>query len=84
LGFDTSDSAKNRYRAVEDTKGALDLYGKIDMAWRIDDVNLVFSPKAGRRGVGYGDSSLTFLLHPVHSCGAFIDLAHAVYFLGIE
>ena len=53
------------------------------MARRVDDVDPVVVPIAGRRGGGNGDAALLFLLHPVHGGRAIVDLAHLVGAAGV-
>src|SRR5207245_5388610 len=65
-------------RAVEDPQTALDLDRKIHMAWRVDDVDPMVLPKAGRRRGGDRDSPLLLLRHPIHRSGTFVDLADLV------
>jgi hypothetical protein len=43
---------------------------------RINDVDTMVAPEAGRRGCGNGDTALSLLLHPIHRCSAFVNLAH--------
>src|SRR5262249_41218352 len=56
---------------------------EVDVAWRIDDVDPVVAPLAGRRGRSDRDSALLLLLHPVHHRGAFVNLPHLVCPLGV-
>ena len=76
--------AKNRHRTIEHAQAALDLDGEIDVARRIDDVDAVFAPEAGRGGGGDADAALLLLLHPIHHRGAFMDFAHGPRHAGIE
>ena len=71
-------------RAVEDAERALHLNGEVHVPGRIDDVDDVILPGAGRGGSGNGDAALLLLLHPVHRCGALVDLADLVDLLGVE
>src|SRR5690606_4216455 len=52
--------------------------GEIDVARRVDDVDPVVVPEAGRRRRRNGDPALLLLLHPVHGGGALMDLADLV------
>ena len=66
---------EHRDRAVKDAKRALDLDGEIDVARRVNDVDAVVVPEAGRRGRGDGDAALLLLLHPIHGRGAVMHFA---------
>ncbi len=70
--------AHDCHRSVENPKRPLDLDREIHMSRGIDDVNPVVLPKAGCRCGGDCYSALLFLLHPVHRCGAFMDLSDFV------
>ena len=84
LRLDAGDGIEHRAGAVEHAQRALDFDGEVDVAGRIDDVDAVIAPVAGRRGRRDGDAALLFLLHPVHDGGAFVDLADLVRFSGVE
>ena len=67
--------------AVEDSNGAikyaqrtLHLGCKVDVSWRIDNINLVPFPEASHRRRGNGDAPLLFLRHPVGGGTAIIAL----------
>ena len=62
---------------------ALDLDREIDVAGRVDDVDPVVLPEAGRRGRGDRDAAFLLLLHPVHRRGAFVHLADLVGAAGV-
>ncbi|BDI16597.1 hypothetical protein ANSO36C_23990 [Nostoc cf. commune SO-36] len=53
------------------------------MAGRVDDVDPVVVPEAGRRGRRDRDAALLFLLHPVHRGGAFVHFADLVGLAGV-
>jgi len=53
------------------------------MAGGIDDVDPVIFPEAGCRRLGNRDSSLFFLLHPVHGGGPLIHFPDLVGNAGI-
>ncbi len=78
LRLDAGDRVEDGDRAVEDAQRALDLDGEVHVAGRVDDVDAVALPLAGRRGGGDRDAALLLLLHPVHDGGALVDLAHLV------
>ena len=78
LRLDAGDGVEQRDRAVEDAQRALDLDGEVDVAGRVDDVDAVLAPLAGRRGGRDRDAALLLLLHPVHRGGALVDLADLV------
>jgi hypothetical protein len=78
LRLDARDGVKERDRAVEHPQRALDLDGEVDVTGRVDDVDAVPAPLAGRRGRRDRDAALLLLLHPVHRGGALVDLADLV------
>src|SRR5450631_2918967 len=75
LGLDAGDGVKDRDRAVEDTKRALDLDREVDVARCVDDVDAMAVPVGGRGGRGDGDPALLLLDHPVHRGAAVVDFA---------
>ena len=84
LRFDAGNRVEHGDGAVEHAQRALDFSGEIDVARRIDDVDAVIAPEAGRRSRCDGDAALLFLLHPVHDGGAFVDFADLVRNSGVE
>ena len=78
LRLDAVDGAEDHHRAVEHAQRALDLDGEVDVAGRVDEVQLVALPAEGRRRGGDGDAALALLGHPVHLRVAFVDLADLV------
>ena len=78
LRLDARHRAEHRDRAVEHAQRALDLGGEVDVPRRVDDVDPVVAPEAGRRGGGDRDAALLLLHHPVHGRGAVVDLADLV------
>ena len=84
LRLDAGDAVEHRDGAVEDAQRALDLDGEVDVAGRVDDVDLDALPVAGGRGGGDGDAALLLLLHPVHRGGAVVDLTDLVVDAGVE
>ena len=84
LRLDAGDRVEHGNRAVEHAQRALDFGREVDVAGRIDDVDAVIAPEAGRRGRRNRDAALLFLLHPVHDGGAFVDFADLVRDPGVE
>ena len=78
------DAVEDDDRAVEDPERTLHLNREVHVPGRIDDVDDVILPSAGRGGGGNGDAALLFLLHPVHGCGALVDLTDLMDLLGVE
>ena len=70
--------------AVQHAQRALDLDGEVDVAGRVDDVETLALPEAGRRRRGDGDAALLLLLHEVHGRGAVVHLADLVGLAGVE
>ena len=83
LGLDAGDRVEHRDRAVEHAHRTLDLDGEIDMARRVDDVDAVILPEAGRRRRGDGDAAFLLLLHEVHGRGAVMHFADLVALAGV-
>src|SRR5436190_2434390 len=84
LRLDAGDRVEHRDRAVEDAQRALDFGGEVDVAGRVDDVDAVLAPEAGRGGGGNRDPPLLFLFHPVHDRRALVDLTDLVGDAGVE
>ena len=78
LRLDPRDRIKDGDGAVEHAQAALDLDREIDMAGRVDDVDAVIVPKAGRRGRGDRNAALLLLRHPIHRGGALVHFADFV------
>ena len=84
LRLNAGDTVEHGDRTVEHTQGTLDLDGEVDVAGRVDDVDLVVLPPAGRRGRRDRDAALLLLLHPVHRGAAIVDFADLVVDAGVE
>ena len=84
LRLHAGDRVEHRDRAVEDTQRALDLDREVDVAGRVDDVDLAVAPFAGGRGRRDRDAALLLLDHVVHHRGAFVHLADLVGATGVE
>ena len=84
LRLDPGDGVEDGDRPVEDAQRALHLDGEVHVPRRIDDVDPVVAPEAGRGGGCDGDTAFLLLLHPVHDGGAVVDLAEFVAYAGVE
>ena len=83
LWLDSGDGVEHRDRAVEHAQRALDLDGEVDVAGRVDDVDLAVGPvRSGGRGRD-GDAALLLLDHVVHHRGALVDLTDLVRATGV-
>ena len=84
LRLNAGDAVEHGNRAVEHPQGTLDLDGEVDVAGRVDDVDLVVLPPTGRRGRRDRDAALLLLLHPVHRGAAVVDFTDLVVDAGVE
>src|SRR3954451_15758936 len=78
LRLDAGDRVEQRDGAVEHAQRPLDLDREVDVAGRVDDVDPVVAPLAGRGRGRDRDAALLLLLHPVHRRGALVDLTDLV------
>ena len=78
LRLNPRDCTEDANRSIQNPKGSLHLDREIDMARRVDDVDPMVLPEAGRRGSRDGDPALLFLLHPIHRRRAVVDLTDLV------
>src|SRR5471032_2647268 len=83
LGLHAGDGVEHGDSAVQHAHGALDFNGEVDMTGRVDDVDPVFFPVAGRRGRRDGDVALLFLFHEIHGGGAVMDFANLMRLAGV-
>ena len=83
LRLDARDAAKHDHRAVEHAQRPLDLDGEVDVAGRIDKVDVVAAPFQGRGRRGDGDAALALLRHPVHLRFAVVHFADFVNASGV-
>ena len=84
LRLDAGHAVEDDDRAVEHAKAALDLDREVHVPGRVDQVDAMIVPEAGRGGRGDRDPPLLLLLHPVHRGGALVDLAELVDLLRVE
>ena len=78
LGLDAGDGIEDDDTAIEDAKTSFDFRREVNVARRVDDVDLVAVPGGGGRSGSDGDAALALLLHPVHGGGALMDLTDLV------
>ena len=83
LGLHAGNGVEHGDGAVQHAHGTLDFNGEVHMAGRVDDVDAVVFPEAGRGGGRDGDAALLFLLHEIHGGGAVMDFADLVALAGI-
>jgi hypothetical protein len=83
LGLDAGHAVEDRHGAVEDAQGPLDLDREVDVAGRVEDVDLVVAPVAGGGGRRDRDAALLLLDHPVHRGGTLVDLTDLVGLAGV-
>ena len=84
LRFDAADGAEEADGAVQNTQGAFDFDGEIDVSGSVDDIDLMVAPDAGGGGAGDRDAALLFLHHEVHGRLAVMGFAHLVVAACIE
>ena len=87
LALHARHAAQHQHRPVEHAQRALHLDGEVDVAGRVDDVDVMVRPLAvgGRRGDG--DAALLLELHEVHGGAGVVLAPHlvdAVDPLGVE
>ena len=82
--LDARDTVEHDDRAVEDAQAALDLDREVHVPGRIDNVDSMVVPGAGRRRGSDRDAALLLLGHPVHGGRALMDLAELVDLLRVE
>ena len=87
LRLHAGDGAQHQDGAVEHPQCALDFDREVDVAWGVDDVEVVAVPfQVGRRR-GDGDASLPLQLHVVHGGADAVftfDVVDRMDFLGVE
>ena len=84
LGLNSADRAKDGDATVEDPEGAFDLHGKVHMSGRIDEMDVMATPRTGGDGGRDRDAPLLLLHHPVHGGFAVVHLSRLVDSAGVE
>ena len=80
LRLDASDRANNGNRSVEYAQRTFDFRRKIDVAGRVDNINLPVAPIGGGRGALNRNAALLLLRHPVHGSRTVVYFAYTVNF----
>ena len=87
--------AEHAYSAVQHAERTLNLYGKVNVTWSINDVDpvlqsaflrltvLLQSPMAGSGSRSDRDSPLLLLLHPVHGGSTLMGIADFIVYTSI-
>lgn len=79
LTLNAANAAQNEHSAVENAQSSLDLDGEVDVAGRVDDVDVVALPvDVGRRRLD-GDTTLSLQLHRVHGSTHLVFALHFVH-----
>jgi hypothetical protein len=65
LGLYTHLTVKHNNSTVKHAQRALYFYGKVDVAWSVDNVDLLVLPVASNGGRHNGNTAFTLLGHPV-------------------
>jgi hypothetical protein len=69
LGFDSFSGIDNHDRCIDGGKDSVGIFGKVSVAWGIQEVDDVVAVGELEDGRGDGDSALLFELHPIaRSC----------------
>ena len=84
LGLDAGHAVEDHDRAIEHPQAPLDLDREVHVPGRIDNVDAMIVPRAGRRRGSDRDAALLLLGHPVHGGRALMDLADLVDLLRVE
>ena len=78
LGLNAALCTEDSNGAVENAQRALNLYGKVNVAGGVDNVDTSVVPEASGSSGGNSDTSFLLLLHPVHGSAAIVSFAHLV------
>ena len=84
LRLDAVDGIEDHDATIEYAQAALDLDREVDVAGRIDNVDAMVVPGAGRCRGGDRDATFALLGHPVHDRRALVYLANLVRAAGME
>ncbi len=84
LGLHARDRVETCNRAVQHAQAALHLGGEVNVPRRVDDVDAMVQPGAGRRRGCDRDAALLLLLHPIHGRSSLMHLADTVRDARIE
>jgi len=83
LRFDAGIGIQQSNGAIENAQAPLDFNGEVHVTGRIDDVDALVVPIAGRRGRRDCYAALLFLLHPIHGGSAIMDFTDLMALAGV-
>ena len=84
LWLNTSNAVEASDRAIENAERTLNFNREVNVARRINDIDAVVVPEAGRRSRGDRDTTLLLLLHPVHGGCAIMHFADFIRLTGVK
>ena len=72
LGFDSFGGIDDHYCGIDGGKDSVGIFGKVSVAWGIEEVDDVVAVGELEDGGGDGDSALFFELHPIAGGGSLV------------
>ena len=84
LGLHFTDSAENSDSTVKNAQRALHFSCEVHVSGGIDNIDLAAFPITGGGSRGNGNTTFTFLFHPVGGGGTFMGITDFVVHAGIE
>ena len=84
LAAELMDAYNNTGGTVKNTQGTLYLYGKVNVAGGINDIDTLALPETSGCSRGNGNTSFLLLCHPVHGSCAFVSFTQLVCFTCVE
>ncbi len=82
MRFYTTGPTEYTDASIENFEGAIDLDGKVDVTWSINNIEAMVVPEAGRGSRLNRDSALLLLFHEVGGGGTIVYFAKLVDFTG--
>jgi hypothetical protein len=76
LRLNPTNRAKHRYSPIKNTQAPFYFNGKVNVPRSVYDIYAVISPEAACRSSRDADSTLLFLLHPIHDRSAVMNFTH--------
>ena len=84
LGLDAAAGSQDCNSTVKDAQGALNFHRKVHVTRRINDVDTMILPMAGRSSGRNRNAALLLLNHPVHGGSTIMNLTNLVGNTGVE